>query len=98
MQQSLDNEDVSVKSVDWSTEAAFALPPKATVGIDDQPFWSAFQRNTYAARVEFDDGYSVVVCCPDGGARHGTARWYEEAVAIARQARERGTHVIEIEG
>lgn len=81
-----DENDVEITGVTFSEQACVQLP--------NGEFFSAFQRGSYIARVEFADGYSVVVACPDGAAiRHGTAWWSTGVRNIAKRTREEGLHV-----
>jgi hypothetical protein len=57
--------------VEWSEEATVF------------PYWSAFQRNSYAARVEFPDGRACVIACPDNARRERTDFWLHQVVEAA---------------
>lgn len=70
-----------VKKIEFSKEASIGL------GSD---FYSSFQRNSYLARVEYDDGFVVINVLPRGAAQQTTQSYLEEVVDKSDQARSLG--------
>lgn len=61
-------------TIDYSREASVQIN-----GV----WFSAFQRNTYLARVQFPDGFRAVIVLPDGACSNGTAYYLDRVLANA---------------
>lgn len=70
-----------VRKIEFSEEAAISLGDN---------FYSAFQRNSYLARLEYVDGFTVVNVLPRGAASASPQIYLDQVVAKSDQARRLG--------
>ncbi len=70
--------------VEWSKEATVTLP--------DGRVFMTFQRNSYAMKVEFPDGYTVDLAFPISAAMYSQQFWFERAFDKAKELKEKGLH------
>ena len=71
-------------TVEWSTEAAVLFKNRV---------YSAFQRNSYVARIVWPDESAVVVILPDHARLESRLHWRERVVERAEQLRFQGLSI-----